>query len=190
MLQAGASILILALGANLPGRWGDPREALRRARAELTAAGLRLVAASRIYTTAPVGPGRQAPYLNAVLVLEAHVAPAALLRLLKSLERRAGRRFAPHWGPRCLDIDVLDYSGRRIGRSSRRRERGRLVLPHPEMHRRAFVLVPLLEVAPRWRHPVLGVEARTLLARLEHRERAGVRQTLDFAALACDKAAT
>jgi 2-amino-4-hydroxy-6-hydroxymethyldihydropteridine diphosphokinase len=156
----------------------------------LVGAGLRLVAASRIYATTPVGPGRQAPYLNAVLILEAHMAPGAVLRLLKRLERRAGRRFAPRWGPRCLDIDVLDYGGRRIGVPSARRERGRLVLPHPELHKRAFVLVPLLEVAPRWRHPALGAAGGMLLARLNRRKRLGVRPTLDSAAPACDKTPT
>jgi len=190
VVQSGAGHVLLALGANLPGRWGDPLTALRRVVVELANAGLRLMAASHIYTTTPLGPGRQAPYLNAVLMLESHLAPAALLRLLKGLERRAGRRFAPRWGPRCLDIDVLDYAGRRVGRPSRRRERGRLVLPHPELHSRAFVLVPLLEIAPHWRHPVLGVAGRTLLARIAPRKRAGVLQTLDSAAPACDKKAT
>lgn len=190
MVQSGAGHVLLALGANLPGRWGDPLTALRRVVVELANAGLRLMAASHIYATTPLGPGRQAPYLNAVLMLESHLAPAALLRLLKGLERRAGRRFAPRWGPRCLDIDVLDYSGRRVGRPSRRRERGRLVLPHPELHSRAFVLVPLLEIAPHWRHPVLGVAGRTLLVRIDPRKRAGVLQTLDSAAPACDKKAT
>ncbi len=190
MVQSGAGLVILALGANLPGRWGDPRAALRRVVPELERAGLRLMAASHIYATAPVGPGRQAPYLNAVVLLECRLAPAALLRLLKGLERRAGRRVASRWGPRCLDIDVLDYAGRRIGNPSRRREPGRLILPHPELYRRAFVLAPLLEVAPRWRHPVLGVHGGTLLVRLGRRKRAGVRRTLDSAAWACDKTST
>jgi 2-amino-4-hydroxy-6-hydroxymethyldihydropteridine diphosphokinase len=161
---------------------------LRRVVDELSDAGLRLKAASHIYATTPLGPGRQNPYLNAVLVLESHVAPAALLRFLKGLERRAGRRFSPRWGARCLDIDVLDYAGRRVGTPARRRERGRLILPHPELHRRAFVLVPLLEIAPAWHHPILGVSGRALLARLGPRKRAGVRQTLDLVAAACDKA--
>ena len=135
----------------------------------------------------PLGPGRQAPYLNAVLLLEAHLAPAALLRLLKRIERRAGRRFGPHWGPRCLDIDILDYGGRRLGWPPRRRERGRLILPHPEMHRRAFVLVPLLEIAPHWRHPVLASPAARFSPDSVLAGARGVRQTLDFAAPACDK---
>jgi 2-amino-4-hydroxy-6-hydroxymethyldihydropteridine diphosphokinase len=151
---------------------------------------LRIVRYSQIYTTAPVGPGRQAPYLNAVLLLKAQIAPAALLRLLKRIERRAGRRFGPHWGPRCLDIDVLDYGGRRLGWPPRRRQRGQLILPHPEIHKRAFVLVPLLEIVPHWHHPALGVSGRSLLAGIDRREQRGVRRSLDFATLACDKNAT
>ena len=156
--------LLLALGANLAGPWGSPARPCRAQR-ELSGAGLRILAASHIYDTAPVGPGRQPPYLNAVLLLQAHIAPAALLRLLKKIERRAGRRLGARWGPRRLDIDILDYGGRRLGWPPRRRQRA----AHPAASRDArarFVLVPLLEVAPHWRHPALGVAGRTLLARL------------------------
>jgi 2-amino-4-hydroxy-6-hydroxymethyldihydropteridine diphosphokinase len=179
--------LLLALGANLAGPWGSPSETLRRARRELSCAGLRILASSHIYDTVPLGPGRQASYLNAVLLLQSHLAPAALLRLIKRIERRAGRRLGAHWGPRCLDIDILDYGGRRLGWPKRRRQRGRLVLPHPEMHLRAFVLVPLLEVDPHWRHPVLAVAGRALLARLARASQRGIRQSLDFAPSTCDK---
>jgi 2-amino-4-hydroxy-6-hydroxymethyldihydropteridine diphosphokinase len=186
----GVSTLILALGANLRGRWGSPSEALSRASLELRQAGLKVIRASRIYETAALGPGRQTPYLNAVLVLDAHLAPGGLLRLIKSLERRAGRRLGVHWGPRCLDIDIVDLGGRQVGWPSRLRSPGRLVLPHPEMHKRAFVLVPLLEVAPNWHHPALGTSGRALLARLGRRQRGSVRASLDFAQVACDKKAT
>ena len=179
--------LLLALGANLAGPWGSPRETLDRARRELSRAGLHILSASHIYDTAPLGPGRQAPYLNAVLQLQAHMAPAALLRLIKSIERRAGRRLGARWGPRSLDIDILDYGGRRLGWPRRRRQAGRLILPHPEMHKRAFVLVPLLEVDPHWRHPALAVAGRTLLAGLTRASRRGIRRSLDFASPACDK---
>jgi len=165
----------------MPGPWGSPRATLACARRELAHAGLHIVRASRIYVTAPLGAGRQAPYLNAVLLLQGGLAPAAVLRLVKRIERRAGRRFGRHWGPRRLDIDLLDHGGRRLGWPPWRRERGRLILPHPEMHRRAFVLVPLLEVAPHWRHPVFGITARSLLGRIGQRERAGVREALDSA---------
>jgi 2-amino-4-hydroxy-6-hydroxymethyldihydropteridine diphosphokinase len=183
----GMRFLLLGLGANLAGAWGPPRETLRRARQELSRAGMRMLASSHTYDTLPLGPGRQSPYLNAVLLLEAHLAPAELLRLIKRIERSAGRRLGSRWGPRCLDIDVLDYGSRRLGWPKGRRQRGSLVLPHPEMHKRAFVLVPLLEIDPHWHHPALAASGRMLLARLPRANRRGIRQSLDFAAPACDK---
>src|SRR5262245_6377735 len=180
--------LLLALGGNLAGPWGHPAATLARACDELSRAGLRIVRSSKVYATPPLGPGRQAPYLNAVLLVEPRAAPAALLRLLKRIERRGGRRLGLRWGPRCLDIDILDLGGHRLGWPAQpRRARGRLVLPHPEMHRRAFVLVPLLEICPRWWHPVLGVAGRTLLLRLDRRTRLDIRQTLDSVGATCDK---
>jgi 2-amino-4-hydroxy-6-hydroxymethyldihydropteridine diphosphokinase len=122
-----------------------------------------------------------------VLLVQAHMAPAALLRLIKRIERQAGRRLGARWGPRSLDVDILDFGGRRLGWPPRGRPRGRLILPHPEMHRRAFVLVPLLEVDPHWRHPLHAVAGRTLLARLPWATRRGVRLALDFARSACEK---
>jgi 2-amino-4-hydroxy-6-hydroxymethyldihydropteridine diphosphokinase len=109
-----------------------------------------------------------------------------LLRLLKRIERRAGRTRTRAMAPRALDIDILDHGGRRMGWPPRRRERGRLIIPHPELHARAFVLVPLLDVAPAWRHPVLGLTAKALLSRLPRAARAGVGQALDFSATTCN----
>jgi 2-amino-4-hydroxy-6-hydroxymethyldihydropteridine diphosphokinase len=100
-----------------------------------------------------------------VIGMHGSIGPGALLRLLKRLERRAGRKMRGHWKPRPLDLDILDFGGRVIGRGTRNRVEGRLVLPHPELHRRGFVLVPLVAAAPRWRHPVLDAYARRILAR-------------------------
>ena len=122
-------------------------------------------------------------------MVEGSTSPAVLLRTLKRIERKAGRRLGRRWGPRQLDIDILDFGGRQIGNPHGRRRRGQLQLPHPEMHRRAFVLLPLREVAPFWRHPRLGLTVSALLARLAPRDRAGVRRLLDSAAITCDKAA-
>lgn len=179
--------VLLALGSNRDGAWGSPYATLRRARAELERYGIRTVRASNLYPTKPMGGSPQPRYLNAVLLAEAHLAPGQLLRALKSIEQRAGRTRTRFMAPRALDIDILDYGGRRMGWPPKRRERGRLVLPHPEVGKRAFVLVPLLDVAPGWRHPVLGTSARTLLARLAPAARATVGQALDFGAAACEK---
>jgi 2-amino-4-hydroxy-6-hydroxymethyldihydropteridine diphosphokinase len=140
--------LLLALGGNMPGRWGGPGESISRACRELEAAGLRVTRASSLYLTEPVGGGRQPAYLNAVIMASGAWSPGRLLRLVKRIERRAGRGLAPTNQARPLDIDILDYGGRRMGWPPLRRERGRLILPHPLLHRRTFVLVPLLEIAP------------------------------------------
>ena len=183
--------ILLGLGANLAGPWGAPHATLARAVRELSASGLVVNRCSSPHASTPVGIGRQPRYLNAVLAVTASIAPTVLLRIVKKIERRAGRRLGRHWGPRPLDIDILDHGGRIIGNPRGRRQPGRLLLPHPEMHRRAFALLPLQEIAPSWRHPRLGVGAATLLARLGPRERAQVRRTgaraLDSAAAACDK---
>ena len=166
----GTNRLILGLGANIAGAWGKPEDTLLRALDALKQQGLVALGQSDFFRTKPVGGGRQPDYLNAVLIAEAKLGPAALLRLLKGLERQAGRRPGRRLGPRPLDIDILDYGGRRLGWPLNW-PRAPLVLPHPEAHRRAFVLVPLAQVAPQWRHPVLGASARTLLRRLGPRAR-------------------
>ena len=179
---------LLAFGANISGSWGAPRATLARAMDELSQAGVRALRFSRMFSTRAVGPGLQHRHLNSVVLVDTQLSAAGLLRLLKQIERRAGRRPGRRWGPRVLDIDILDYGGRRVGWPPRRREPRRLILPHPELHTRAFVLVPLLDVAPHWRHPVLGPPVRRLLAQLTSAEIADIRpQTLDLLSSTCDK---
>jgi 2-amino-4-hydroxy-6-hydroxymethyldihydropteridine diphosphokinase len=183
-------ILLLALGSNVAGPWGEPKATLQRTLRELEREGIEIIRTSNLYVTQPLGDTPQPRYLNAVLHAKAAVAPGQLLRLLKRIERRAGRTATRAMAPRPLDIDILDYGGRRLGWPPRPRQRGSLVLPHPEMHVRAFVLAPLQEVAPAWRHPVLGRSVKELLTRLPAAERAGVGQTLDFWGRTCDKQAS
>ncbi len=170
--------VLISIGANLTGAWGAPIWTLRRAIKELQNRRISVEAVSPLYETEPIGGKWQPAYLNAVILAKAKVAPANLLLKLKSLERRAGRRLGVHWGPRPLDLDIIDFGSSKYGWPPGARRRGRIVLPHPEAHRRAFVLVPLLDVAPKWRHPVTGIPGRTLLARLGPQRR-GVRRILD-----------
>jgi 2-amino-4-hydroxy-6-hydroxymethyldihydropteridine diphosphokinase len=140
----------------------------------MTRENVTVEAVSAFYETAAVGRARQPAYVNAVALIDTTLPPEALLRRLKALERTAGRRGGRPWGRRTLDIDILDYKGRV------RHWRGRhpdfshagprpLVLPHPLLHVRPFVLGPLLEVAPSWRHPVLGRDVRALWRKLAGR---------------------
>lgn len=178
---------LIALGANVPGPWGGPVQTLREAIRRLARSGIAVTAASRIYTTAPVGGLCQPWFRNAVVVADCPLPPARALALFKRIERAAGRRPSRGRGARPLDIDIVDAGGRitghritghRMAKPSRSREAGRLILPHPEAHRRRFVIEPLLEVAPHWFHTPTGASGRRLAARLPGR-RGQVRPTLD-----------
>lgn len=131
---------VVALGANLGAR----DETLVRAFEHLSRCGT-VLRRSRLYETAPVGPP-QPPYLNAVALLDTALDPFALLRALLDVERAFGRERRERWGPRTLDLDLIAYDDLVLDSAALR-------LPHPEAARRAFVLVPLCEIAPEWRFP-------------------------------------
>jgi 2-amino-4-hydroxy-6-hydroxymethyldihydropteridine diphosphokinase len=175
--------IVVGLGANSPGAWGTPAETIAQALSEIEKRDIAVVATSPFYQTAAVGNARQSPYTNAVAVLDTSLSPDALLRVLKDVERRAGRRGGRPWGPRSLDIDIVDYRGvvRHWHRGHAAFERAGprpLVLPHPLAHRRPFVLKPLLDIAPDWRLPALNVGARELWRRVSKRGQGSVMKRL------------
>jgi 2-amino-4-hydroxy-6-hydroxymethyldihydropteridine diphosphokinase len=159
-------MMLIAIGANLPGPLDTPPiETCRLAAMALDALpGLRLRALSRWYRTAPVPPSGQPPYVNGVAIAQcepgaAEPDPAVLLAALQAIEARAGRvRGAPN-AARTLDLDIIAMGpGGQLVRAT-----PDPMLPHPRAHQRAFVLVPLLDVASDWVHPVLGRCASDLL---------------------------
>ena len=157
-----AAPILVALGANLPGPEGRaPLETCRWAAGALDALpGLRLVALSRWYRTPPDPPSDQPWYINAVARFAGAADPAALLAALHALEAAAGRRRSGEANAaRPLDLDLIAIGGLV-------RDAPDPVLPHPRAHRRAFVMVPLAEVAPGWVHPRLHRSAQALAAAL------------------------
>ena len=162
--------VLIGLGSNFPGPWGKPGKALKHALKQLDGGNISVCAVSGVYKTEAIGQTRQPAYRNAVALIETSIPAPALLRRLKQIEREAGRRGGRPWGARTLDLDILDYKGLMVNwPKTRRRQRampGSLILPHALLHERPFVLLPLLDVAPNWRHPALKVTAKALWARL------------------------
>jgi 2-amino-4-hydroxy-6-hydroxymethyldihydropteridine diphosphokinase len=162
-------MFLIGIGANLPGRDGEPPIATARwAAARLDALpGLQLRGLSRWYLTEPIPPSGQPPYVNAIAALASQTAtaspnPARLLAWLHAIEARAGRVRGDRNAARTLDLDIIA-----MGKAgSTIRTAPDPVLPHPRAHLRAFVLMPLLDVAPGWVHPVLRRSARDLLREL------------------------
>ncbi|MGH6887616.1 MAG: 2-amino-4-hydroxy-6-hydroxymethyldihydropteridine diphosphokinase [Rhizomicrobium sp.] len=151
-------MILIGLGANIPSQAGAPDETLRAALRELRIRAVPVRAVSSLYGS-PAWPDPRDPcFVNAVARIETGLDPARLLALLKEIERAFGRVSTSRNAPRPLDLDIVDYDGRIEG--------GLPTLPHPRMHERAFVLVPLSKIAPDWHHPVTGASVTELIANL------------------------
>lgn len=153
-------MILIALGSNISGPWGTPQQSVQRALQALNRDGLTLVEASRLLLTAPFGKPNQPPFVNAVARIETHLAPLALLQKLHAIEKEAGRRRKTRWGPRTLDLDIIDYHGLVMST-------GKLTLPHPGIAERIFVLKPISELTVKWRHPTSHLSAQAMLRKLK-----------------------
>jgi 2-amino-4-hydroxy-6-hydroxymethyldihydropteridine diphosphokinase len=132
------ALAAIGIGSNV----GDAAGTVRRAFVRLAELG-QVVATSALYTTPPWGVTEQDPFVNAAALLETALAPRSLLHALKRLEAEAGRVATYRWGPRVLDLDILAYGDQRVAEPD-------LVVPHARLRERAFALVPLAEIDPRW----------------------------------------
>ncbi len=157
-------MILVGLGSNIDGPWGNPRASVERALQELNAGPIRLIRHSALVDTDPYGRKNQPRYVNAVAIITTHLPPEALLRRLLYIEVKGGRKRRLRWGPRTIDLDLLDYHGLKL--RHRKIRSAALVLPHPEIPKRRFVLAPIAEIAPRWLHPVSCMNAKFLLHRL------------------------
>ena len=154
-------MILIGLGANLPSPFhGEPRQTLEAALATFAEHGIELLRRSRWYRSAPMPPSSQPWYVNGVAVVRTALGPPALLAALNRIEAGCGRVRGSKNDPRVIDLDLLGYH--------RVLSQGRAppTLPHPRLHERAFVLLPLREVAPRWRHPLDGRTVAAMIASL------------------------
>jgi 2-amino-4-hydroxy-6-hydroxymethyldihydropteridine diphosphokinase len=164
MRETVRRIAAIALGSNLASEWGDREANLREAIRRVGALG-EARAVSSFHDTAPVGYTEQPRFLNGAMLLETELEPAELMRQLLAIERAMGRDRAaaglvPLKGPRVIDLDLLLLGDLMLSSGS-------LMLPHPAMAERRFVLEPLAEIAPEMVDPRSGLTVRALLARLE-----------------------
>lgn len=154
-------MIFIGIGANLPSpRFGPPRATCGAALAALDAAGIAVTRCSRWYRSAPVPPSDQPWFVNAVAQVTTAMTPADVMAVLLRIEEDFGRRRGVPNAARLLDLDLLDYHGRVSAPGEEP------VLPHPRLHERAFVLLPLRDLAPDWRHPASGAAVAALIAGL------------------------
>ncbi len=188
------NLALIALGANLSCSSSSPAETLRKSVALISRSeGLELRAVSRFYSTPAFPPGSGPDYVNACISLRTAMPPAGLLALLHRIEAGLGRRRdTGRWAARAIDLDLLamgpavlpdpDIQDRWRALSPERQRQeapDRLILPHPRLQDRAFVLVPLADIAPGWQHPRTGQSVAQMLAALPPASRAEARVLLD-----------
>jgi len=157
-------IAYVGVGSNLE----EPLRQCRLAIRNLAAVkDTRLLRTSAFYRTEPVGVSEQDAFINAVAEIRTGLPARTLLEALKAIEQEMGRRESIRWGPRIIDLDILLY-GQDIAQEDD------LVIPHPELHKRRFVLVPLCEICSYAIHPAFGISMQGLLIRLEKDDRSAV----------------
>lgn len=184
--------VILALGGNIASEVGDVAATIGRATADLSSAKVEIISKSKLYETPcfPVGAGPD--FVNAVLLCATILDPQALLRLVHSTEKKYGRNRTARWAERTLDIDILAIDNFVLPDNATFQEwqnlppdlqksttPDQLIVPHPRLQERAFVLVPMADVAPDWHHPILGLSVRRMLQRLPEPDLAAIRVIQD-----------
>lgn len=160
-MSKDGSIVFIGLGSNLGDRNKNLNQAIDQIR---LIPQTKLITVSRFHETDPVGGPPQGKFLNGTAMLETALPPQDLLQALLAIETQLGRPASREkWGPRVIDLDLLSYGDQILRLPG-------LEIPHPRMQERPFVLIPLAEIAPEWKHPVLNKTALELLSDAHHKK--------------------
>jgi 2-amino-4-hydroxy-6-hydroxymethyldihydropteridine diphosphokinase len=165
-MSAEKGPILIGLGANLPSAQGGPRETLEAALKAFPDHGLTVIRLSPWYESSPVPPSDQPWFVNGVAVIGTALDPREILESLLAVERAFGRQRGERWAARTLDLDLLAY-GDHVVDLPASEGRPAVTVPHPRLHDRRFVLLPLKDVAPDWRHPATGETVNALIAALD-----------------------
>ncbi len=181
------SPILLAMGSNLASSFGPPEKAIRESQHDLKSAGINILAASRLFRTPafPIGSGPD--FVNAAALCNSVLSPGEILKVLLQIEEKYGRQRENRWGARTLDIDLIavgdlvlpDNKTHALWRNlpldeQKSKTPDALILPHPRLQERAFVLLPLADVAADWKHPILGRSVAEMLEDLPQIELEGI----------------
>jgi len=182
------NIALIALGSNQLSVAGDPKDTVLQAMEIIENSEAEILACSKLYTTYAHPSGSGPDFINAAIKISISQCPEQILNFLHRIETRFGRERLVRWGPRTIDLDLLAVDTeirpdvetylhwRRLSENEQARQApSELILPHPRLQDRAFVLVPLADVAPEWVHPVLKKSVREMLNALPAEDKKGVR---------------
>ena len=178
---------LISYGANIPGPFGNPCETLTVVLEQLGEQSLEIVKKSRLYSSVAFPDPREPRYLNGCLELKVNCSAINLLVKLQCIEKKMGRRYSSRWSSRICDLDLLSYANlvfpnnnvfnhwyKMPLKKQMINKPANLLLPHPRLQDRAFVLKPLIEIAPNWIHPVLNLSVQEMFDTLPIKEQESV----------------
>tara|TARA_B100000427_G_scaffold275639_1_gene244258 strand:+ start:154 stop:651 length:498 start_codon:yes stop_codon:yes gene_type:complete len=164
MLENQVKPIYLAIGSNI----GNKKQNIEKTKFKLIRNNVEILETSKYYESLSWPNQNNPKFLNIVLKIKTKLRPIELLRKCKDIEKEMGRKKAPKNSPRKSDIDIIDYKNKRI--------EGELILPHPRMHTRNFVLFPLFEIDKKWKHPVLKFDIKKLISLLSNSDIRSIKQ--------------
>ena len=164
MLENPVKSIYLGIGSNL----GNRKKNIEKAKFQLIKNNINILKSSNYYESLSWPDFRKPKFLNIALEISTFLDPLSLLKVCKMIEKKLGRKKSLKNSPRECDIDILDYKNRKI--------KEQIILPHPRMHKRNFVLLPLFEINKAWKHPLKKQDIKTLISTLSNRDIRSIKQ--------------